>query len=229
MKKVIISNSSSSSLKISGFSLVEAMIMLVVVSIIMAVLAPLMVNKAKANQGKAIYTSGGNVLTAQGSNQNLVIGQNGSTTEKLVVNGKAKVSSGLTVGESEITSESIRIGKSDSAALNVDKDGKTNIEISVPDYGKKTTISTSCVAPSNGFFYISDSLKSYTITPNSSDTPCSVPTDDTNELNLTVTTAGGSSSFPMLVPVQKGDKMECGASATCYFMPLANANTNKNT
>ena len=57
----------------NGFSLAEAMVMLVVISILLAVSAPLIAKKSNADQRRLVVQSGINPVTAMGNNQHFGI------------------------------------------------------------------------------------------------------------------------------------------------------------
>ncbi len=142
----------------NSFSLAEAMVVLVIISILMAVSAPLIARKAAADQNKAIVVgNGGNLFTAQGNNQQLTIGTDqGRNNPRLRIFGHTLMNGNLTVegqtlinatiGGKDTTSTNnetiaFRVAPSDNGAEIINEagfivygDGTTNVGGCMPDY-----------------------------------------------------------------------------------------------
>ena len=143
-------------LRPSAFSLAEAMVMLVVISIIMAVSAPLIAHKATADQNRLIIPDGQKILTAQGGSQILELGRTGVNNDKLVVHGNETINGNSTINaKANGTTFSVKplssLSGSSTYNLNgfkVFADGHTNIRACVPFVS--ATVANS-PAPSDGY------------------------------------------------------------------------------
>ena len=131
---------------LSGFSLAEALIMLVVVSVIMALSAPLIAKKSSADQKRLITSNGSEVLVAQGSSQTLKVGNNGHSSEKLKVFGSAVINaSDVEPDEGEIRKVVFKVDTNSEDDFKVYSDGTTSIRSCVPDWSAPTN------APVDGY------------------------------------------------------------------------------
>ena len=72
--------------KKEGFSLAEAMVVLVIIAVVMAMAAPLIAHKANSDQKRLIYLgANSNIATAMGNAQNFGIGDRNPSDAKLTV------------------------------------------------------------------------------------------------------------------------------------------------
>ena len=75
----------------SAFSLAEAMVVLVIIAIVMAMAAPLIAHKANTDQKRLIFNGvSPHIATAMGNSQNFGIGTNNPSDAKLTVNAKTQ-------------------------------------------------------------------------------------------------------------------------------------------
>ena len=115
-----------------GFSLAEGMVMLVVVSILMAVSAPLIAKRSVADS-KRIFGMRNNVITgAMGNQQKFLLGKNNPTNQdaKLDVNGLVMANEYGTNGDTLEISD-----RNNTILFSVDNDGNTNLPVGIPDFG----------------------------------------------------------------------------------------------
>ena len=155
----------------SAFSLAEAMVMLVVISILLAVSAPLIAKKANADQRRLVVQGqNASVVTAMGGNQNFGIGLNQPTAKLHVTANRLLALFQSTRAGNDETAHTTPIFEimpnsntpNPEAANNfvpnpngfkVYADGTTNIQACVPDYDNAVPISThdaSCDLYDNG-------------------------------------------------------------------------------
>ena len=125
----------------NGFSLAEAMVMLVVIAILLAVSAPLIAKKSNADQRRLVVQSGINPVTAMGNNQNFGIGTN-NPNAKLHVRANRLLANFVSTiagnGDNANTTEIFQVIPGSNAAnqngFKVFADGTTNVRTCVPDY-----------------------------------------------------------------------------------------------
>lgn len=118
----------------SAFSLAEAMVMLVVVSIIMAVSAPLIAHKATVDNNRLVIKDNANIRTALGNNQQFIVGAgNPEANNRLVVHGNATVRANANNGN---TAFQIITQDNDNPNFVINHDGTTNIRTCIPDYNR---------------------------------------------------------------------------------------------
>ena len=181
-----------------GFSLAEAMVLLVVISIIMAVSAPLIAHKSNADQRRLVTPgpSADQVLTAQGGAQKFIIGSGNDSgnDEKLNVNGNAAISGDLKVGENF-------------NILNGNNSATINIPSAFPQWGSisnNLSINTPYIASQNGYLYVENMSAGVMI----------------NGVAYSVGGAGAANvTVPMFIPIPAGISFSCNGS--CKFIPVA--------
>ena len=236
--------------KYSAFSMAEAMIILLIIAILLAVSAPLIARKSDTDKRKLIQnanstnivkydnsTTNANIVqTAMGKFQAFIIGAVGDrNNDKLVIFKDANFLDTITIGDGfSIKNDRIeyrtKIGGVEKTILRINNTGESNIKIN-PSSTTKTKCTGVCIANDNGYIYIKNTL-AQTITLNSSESvTVAEPESATEEINLTITTETSPShetmlkSYPMLLPISKGTKYKC---SECYFVPLQNtSNINK--
>ena len=169
---------------LSAFSLAEAMVMLVVISILLAVSAPLIAKKSNADQRRLVVQGqNASVATAMGNNQNFGIGT--SNIPQQENNGRAKLyvtagrrlanfvstiaGDGPNADATEIFNVTPGANAANPNGFKVFADGTTNIQACVPDYTQKIVIASTSVnmdiynGSSSGNF---DQMYPYEVTEN---------------------------------------------------------------
>ena len=239
----------------NGFSLAEAMVMLVVIAILLAVSAPLIAKKSNADQRRiAVIGNNSSIFVAQGRDQIFNIGASGNPEqEKFRINGKSKIEGtlgfvnnmtnkeGFFFKEGSFTNhnhenkEGATIyykanDSTDNILISVDKEGVTNIEVPIPDYSKIYTCKsgTKYKPNKNGYLYIKDASKDFKIYANCN-TGTNPETETTSpiEIDMEIKTQDSKfKSFPSLITVSAKTCFKCNTSDNCYFMPLTTATTN---
>ena len=248
--------------KKSGFSLAETMVALVIVALVLAAAAPLVAKKMTNDAKRYLFASGNNVFAAAGVRQVLNVGSGSELDNvKLNVNGGANIQGNLTVNNKDddnnnvtmiLAADGIRKGTDDGDVLfQIDPDTReTNIEIAIPDYTQMSSGSNTLTkAPSNGFVYISNATRGYTISTCAGGEPD--PTGNyKGNINFTVRQESADSDsdgnndtvsvsvLPMIIPISKGQCYICNNNAVtvggttfndanydnqCYFIPLKHA------
>ncbi len=208
-----------------AFSIAEAMVMLVVVSIIMAVSAPLIAKRSVADSKRIFGMNGGNITGALGANQKLLLGKNAPTNAdaKLDVNGL------LMANQFGVNGNSLEISNSDDYILfSINSDGVTNLETSSYNAGSSGDSNTE----HNGYLFITDAYEELNDTPTDPGSRGSIHASLLNESNeniikmpymvsyktdcvsssCTSTKVYNGIHMPMLVPFSKGNIATCNSS-----------------
>lgn len=125
-----------------AFSLAEAMIMLVIISILMALAAPLIVRRTTADSRRLIRINGTDIFTAIGQNQKLGVGTSSPNAK-------------LHVTDAPAGTPFFEVRGADATGLRVAADGRVNIVACTPDWENFVIISDGDDTPEDEDGYLS--------------------------------------------------------------------------
>ena len=217
-----------------AFSLAEGLVMLVVVSVLLAVSAPLIARKSQADSQKAVRMQNEDVISAFGDNQQFTLGNadNAADNEKLIVYGQSTLNGDVVIGNNfRITEDAVNhrvlIGLNGSATpIVIDtRTGETNIPTGAPDFTRGTGPINNGTIGEDAFVYEPNSINNnLTITINSSATPnveFGKPTESSTTLpsmQPTLDADGKLLTLPKMTPVRSGSTINCTSGCTLYPM-----------
>lgn len=232
-----------------AFSLAEGLVMLVVVSVLLAVSAPLIAKKNNADAQRAVRMQNEDVISAVGNNQQFTLGNvdNEADRDKLIVYGKTALNGNVGIGDKFVITEDadkhkVTIGLDGGATpITIDtQTGETNIPTGVPDFSKHIGVIGTFTLTEDAFLYESNSAAGgVTITSGTADyeaIPFSTenkPAPTITPVTSTVKTTGGNevtviTALPRLTQVKKGDTIECPSNLSvgnfCTLYPMAKYN-----
>ena len=198
---------------LSGFSLAEAMVMLVIVAVLMAVSAPLITRRAAADAKRLILQGvdgGMDVVVALGDRQSFGVGTsnpqnpNQGGNVKFHVMGNSLLNGDLTITGNNNTTRSIFIN---GRQLTTDNNGNLNITAlgsspaNIPPTAEQDGYLVASISSDNKVI-VNDVQYAPTITCSAGES-CSVTYEH----------------MPVVIPVAKGSTMSC-TGANCTFVPF---------